>query len=286
MLYRDFADQDSIDAEYDPARGTSEVADIIARWQDDSARVRADLACELGVRFGPTKAEYMDIFPAARARAPVHLFIHGGYWRRFSAREFSFVARALVAAGTTVAISNYALCPDVTIDEIVRQTRAAIAWLYGNISDFRGDHGMITISGHSAGGHLVAMALATDWPGEYGLPADLVKGACAISGLYDLAPFPYSYLQPRLQLTWDQVGRNSPIRLIPEQGPALTVAVGGAETAEFQRQSRDYLAAWQANGLAGTSLVPDGANHFTMLDGFADPDSALGRAILTPPRPR
>ena len=161
----------------------------------------------------------------------------------------------------------------------------ALAWLYGNVADFRGDPGMITLSGHSAGGHLVAMALATDWPGAYGLPADLIKGAVAISGLFDLAPFPYSYLQPQIQLTWDQVRRNSPIGLIPEQGPPLTVAVGGAESAEFLRQSKDYLAAWQAKGLTGTWLAPEGANHFTVLEGFADPESALCRTILAPPRP-
>lgn len=280
MLYRNFPDQESIDAEYDPTRSVADHAQIIARWQAESARVREALDCRLGVRFGPTREEYLDLFPAAGASAPVHLFIHGGYWRRFGARDFSFVARALVGEGVAVAVSNYALCPKVTIDEIVRQTRAAIAWLHGHAREFGGDPARLTVSGHSAGGHLVAMALSTDWPGEYDLPAGLITGGVAISGLYDLAPFPYSWLQPKVQLTWDQVRRNSPIGLVPKVAPPLVVAVGAEESAEFRRQARDYLALWRGAGLEGSELLLAGQNHFTALDGFAAASSPLCRAIL------
>jgi arylformamidase len=137
-------------------------------------------------------------------------------------------------------VTNYALCPAVTIDEVVRQTRAAVAWAYRNARSFGGDPERLHVAGHSAGGHLVAMVLATDWPGDYGLPADIIKGATAISGLFDLAPFPYTFLQPKVQLTWDQVRRNSPILHLPATAPPLLVAYGEDETAEFKRQSEDF----------------------------------------------
>lgn len=274
-LYRDFTTQEEIDAQYNPTAAVPEAPAIIEGWTARSARARTAPGVRLGEKYGPTREEYLDIFPAGPA-APVHLFVHGGYWRRFSAREHSFVAPVLNAAGIAVVVVNYALCPVVTIDEIVRQVRAAIAWTHANAASFGGDPKRLSVSGHSAGGHLTAMALSTDWPGYYDLPADLVRAGVAISGLFDLAPFPFSYLQPALQLDWAQVHRNSPIRHVPADGPPLVVAVGGAESAEFRRQSRDYAAA-----RPGSRYVElPGKNHFTVLEELERPESALFHAVL------
>lgn len=280
MLYRNFATTDDLDAEYNLAARVPESTEIASRWADESRRAREELDCALGVRFGPTVEEYLDIFPAkGDDNAPVHLFIHGGYWRRFGARDFSFIAPRLVQSGVTVAISNYALCPKVTVSEIVRQSRAALACLHDHAADHRGDPSRITVSGHSAGGHLTAMMLATDWTGDYGRPADLIKGACPISGVFDLEPIPYTYLQPYVQVTWAEVRRLSPIRLIPQHAPQITVAVGGAETDEFIRQSRTFHEAWCTRGLNADFLEIESKNHFDILDGFQDPDSALFHTI-------
>jgi arylformamidase len=273
-LYRDFTTQDEIDREYNPTLAVADADRRIAGWVERGARARESLRCTLGVRYGPSRDEYLDIFPAGDG-APVHLFVHGGYWRRFSAREHGFVAPALVAAGIGVLVVNYALCPAVTIDEIVRQVRAAVAWAHGHAASFGGDPRRITISGHSAGGHLAAMALSTDWPGWYDLPTDVLKGGVAISGLFDLAPFPFSYLQPALQLDWAQVHRNSPIRHIPAAGPPMVAAVGGAESAEFRRQSRDY----GATRPGCRYLEIEGKNHFTVVEELERPASALFQAI-------
>jgi arylformamidase len=278
-LYREFSTQEEIDAGYNVLGNVADADERIRGWAERSDAAVARLDCRLDVRYGPTLAEYSDVFPAG-AGAPLHLFVHGGYWRRFSARDHDFVAPALVGAGLATVVVNYALCPSVTLDEIVRQVRAAIAWAYAHGGEFGADPSRLTISGHSAGGHLVAMALATDWPGEYGLPADLIKGAVAISGVYDLGFLPYSYVQPKVQASWDQVARLSPLRHIPRAGPPLLVAVGGDETAEFRRQSRDYLAAWQAAGLPGSYLEPAGKHHLTVLEELERPDSELMRALV------
>jgi arylformamidase len=274
-LYRDFTTQEEIDAQYNPTLAVPEAQAIIEGWTVRSAAAREAPGVRLGERYGPTREEYLDIFPAGDG-APVHLFVHGGYWRRFSAREHSFVAPALSRAGIAVVVVNYALCPVVTIDEIVRQVRAAIAWTHAHAASFGGDPKRISVSGHSAGGHLTAMALSTDWPGHYGLPAGTVKGGVAISGLFDLAPFPFSYLQPALQLDWAQVHRNSPIRHVPAHRPELVVAVGGAESEEFRRQSREYADAWPGS----RHLEIAGKNHFTVIEELERPDSALLEAVL------
>ena len=279
-LYRSFRTQAEIDAQYDVESSVPDFGRCVDFFLSNSARVRAALEPRLDVPFGPTIAETLDIYPAARADAPIHMFIHGGYWHSLSSREFSFVAEGLIAAGVTVVINNYALCPEVTITEIVRQNRAALAWLYRNAATFGGNRSRLHVSGHSAGGHLTAMLLATDWRRDFGLPADIVKGGTAISGLFDLEPFVHSWLQPTLRLTPEEIDRMSPIRHIPDRASPLIVTFGGDESAEFRRQSESFLAAWTAKGLDGRHLDLPGRNHFTVLEDYMDPDSPLCRSIL------
>ena len=279
-LYRSFRTQAEIDAQYDVESSVPDFGRYVDFFLSNSARVRTALEPRLDVPFGPTTAETLDIYPAARADAPIHMFIHGGYWHSLSSKEFSFVAEGLVKAGVTVVINNYALCPDVTITEIVRQNRAAVAWLYRNAATFGGNRSRIHVSGHSAGGHLTAMLLATDWERDFGLPPDLVKGGTAISGLFDLEPFVHSWLQPKLRLTPDEIDRTSPIRHIPDRASPLIVTFGGDESEEFRRQSESFLAAWTAKGLDGRYLDLPGRNRFTVLEDYMDPDSPLCRSIL------
>jgi arylformamidase len=280
VLYRNFATQEELDAQYDLRTRFPEAASLYEAfcWRE-SERAREDLAHHLDVPFGPTLAEHVDLYPAGEG-APVLVYVHGGFWVLRTAREFGFVARGPASRGVATVVTNYALCPTVTIDEQVRQTRAAVAWTYRNARSFGGDPERLHVAGHSAGGHLVAMLLATDWPGDYGLPADIIKGVTAISGLFDLAPFPYTFLQPKVQLTWDQVRRNSPILHLPATAPPLLVAYGEDETDEFKRQSEDFLAAWKGNGLSGERLVLSGKNHFDVVDGFLDAGSPLLTGIL------
>jgi arylformamidase len=124
------------------------------------------------------------------------------------------------------------------------------------------------------------MALATDWPGAYDLPAGIVKGAVAVSGVYDLGFLPWSYVQPKVQATWDQVARLSPMGRLPRAAPPLVVAVGGEETSEFRRQSRDFHAAWRGAGLPGSYLEPAGRDHFTVLEDLERPGSELHGALV------
>ena len=164
--------------------------------------------------------------------------------------------------------------------EMVRQTRAAVAWACRNAASFGGDPERLHVAGHSAGGHLVATLLMTDWEGEYGLPRDTVKSATAISGLYDLSPFPYTFLQPKLGLTADEVLNYSPILHAPDEAPPLLLPYGQRETEGFKQQSADFHSAWKANGLDCTLLPISGKNHFDILYGFLDARSPLLASIL------
>ena len=282
MLYRNFATQEELDAEYNLEQTVPDVSLYADFYLQESEKVRAEMKHHLDVPFGPTLAEHSDVYPAPGGAedTPVLVYIHGGFWAMRTSKEFGFIARGPASKDVATVVVNYALCPYVTMDEIVRQTRAAVTWTYKNAASFGGDPERIHVAGHSAGGHLTAMLLTTDWEGDYGLPPDIIKGACAISGLFDLTPFPYTFAQPKLQLTWEQVLRNSPILHIPDTAPPLLLAYGESEPAELKRQSEDFLAAWQAKSLDADLLPLPSKNHYDVIDGFLDAGSPLCSALL------
>ena len=276
-LYREFSVQSEFDAQYNPSIALPDPNAPGRHFVETAERARATLACQLDVPYGPALEETLDIFPAAQTNAPVFVFIHGGYWRALSSKTFSGVALGLQARGITTVIINYALCPRVTIDEIVRQTRSALAWTLRNIQHYGGDPKRVAIGGHSAGGHLTAMALQTEWAEDYGLPQDPFVAALPFSGLFDIEPLRYSYLQPQIQLDDRTIRHNSPAFSVRPCKTPIWITWGGAESTEFARQSQIYHQAWLAAGnTAELHAVPD-ADHFTVIAGFERADSAVCR---------
>ena len=279
-LFRNFTSQEEIDCEYDLDITVPDIEHWIEWYIQESETVRSKLNCMLDVRFGPTVDETVDIFPAKEQGAPLLVFIHGGYWVVCSSKEYSFVANGFVDRGITVAVTNYSLCPKVTISEITRQNRAVIAWLHREAPSLNADPSHIFVAGHSAGGQQVGMLSITDWSGDYGLPNDIIKGGISISGIFDLRPLCYSFLQPRLLLTHEVIFRQSPYLNIPRSGPPLLITYGKEETSEFHRQSTEFLNAWQTNGLRGELLVQEGKHHFSTIEGLNDPNSMLCNALI------
>ncbi len=287
-LYREFSAQAAIDAEYNASQSVPDFAAFGRHYAESSAEARRTLPCTLDIPYGPTLDETLDIFPADRPNAPVFIFLHGGYWRSLTSKEFSFVATGLRQLGIATVVVNYSLCPKVSIDEITRQVRAASAWVLKNIAGHGGDPARVAVGGHSAGGHLSAMCLHTDWDGEYGLPRNPFLGGVLVSGIYDLRPIRYSYLQPMLQIDEAVVQRSPLFSARPSTTPLL-ITWGERETAEFARQSTAYHEAWTAAGNQ-SSLTPQvDAHHFSVIDGFADPRSPMclwiAQALAVAPLP-
>lgn len=242
------------------------------QWADASDDARQAHANQCDIAYGDGPRETLDIFPSTKPGAPVVVFIHGGYWRSLDKSDHSFIAPAFKNEGACVVIPNYALCPAVTIPDITMQMVKALAWTYRNIKKFGGDPSRITVVGHSAGGHLATMLLACAWP-VYAkdLPADLVKKALSISGLYDLEPIMHTpFLQDSLRLTAEQVAQVSPVHFPrPKQGRLYTV-VGGDESAEFLRHNTLMQAAWGKKIVPVCETVPQ-RNHFSVLEDLTAP---------------
>jgi len=269
------------DAQYNNRALVPEHGEIFARWAADSARTRATREVRLDLRYGDGPNETLDVFPAARPGAPVLVFIHGGYWRSLDKADSSFVADALVDAGATVVVPNYALCPSVGIDDIALQCARAVAWTWRHAEEHRGDRRRIVVAGHSAGGHLAAMLLATP-ARAWGLDRHPVAGAASISGVHDLRPLTLFSFNVDFRLDDAEAARMSPILVQPATDAPIVVAVGADETSEFLRQAGLLWEAWPANrprGACGPMLVPD-RNHFSVIADYADAQSALTRATL------
>ena len=274
-LYREFKTQAEIDHQYGAIPWIPDPAGVARGFAERSEQARRKLVAKLDVSYGATVDETLDIFPADAPNAPVFVFIHGGYWRSNTSKDFSSLALGLQPLGITTVIVNYSLCPKVTVDEITRQTRAAAAWVVRHIAAYGGDAKRIAIGGHSAGGNLGAMALQTLWDQEYGLASDPFVAAILISGIYDIAPLRYSYLQPLIQLDDGVIVRNSPQFSVRRCATPTLITWGAAESGEFERQSHAFHGAWQAAGNQSELIAQEGAHHYAAIEGFEHSDSQL-----------
>lgn len=268
-------DPTTAEREYNPRHAVADALAIYGRWPERAAATRARHPPLAAIRYGAHPREVLDLFRAPDARGTV-VFIHGGYWRAFSKDDFSWVADGFLDLGLSVAVLNYPLCPDVSLARIAEAIRAAFVHLHGVVLT-GAERSRIAVTGHSAGGYLSALHLATDWT-RLGLPRDPVAGCVPISGVFGLAPLIATSMNEAIGLDEASAAALSLGGEPPLSRAALTLAVGGDETAEFHRQSEALAAAWPT--LRPRFLDVPGRNHFDVIDDLARPGSALHRAVL------
>jgi arylformamidase len=259
------------EAEYDNRARVPEHPQIFARWAADSQAYRAGLrqSCQARIRYGSTPREIIDLFDV-RPEVPLAVFIHGGWWRNFDPSLFSHCAAGLNARGVGVAVAGYNLCPQVSIAHIIDEMRRALLALWRRYGK------RMLVFGHSAGGHLAAAMVATDWPGlDATARADLVPAGYAISGVFDLTPLMQVSQNQDLRLDPDSARKCSPAQWAAPLGRVLDAVVGADESSEFLRQSRLITDVWGKAGVATRIEEIAGANHFTVLDPLTDKDSAM-----------
>ncbi len=281
IVYREY-DQATLNEQYNARSAVPAFGAFVGRWQSSSDEAVRTLRCTLDVAYGDDPIETLDIFhPLGGGPAPVMVFFHGGYWRAGDKSWFRFLARTFVEHGAAFVLTRYGLCPAYGMDELVAQCRRAVAWVHRNAGQFGGDDARLFVSGHSAGGHITGMMLATDWPAQDGLPANAIKGATGISGLYDLEPIRLSHVNEPLGLTEESARRNSPVVLPPPHvPPSLLLAFGGLESAEYERQTRAYADVLRRAGGTPSVVAVEGHHHFSILDAFANPRHRFGQAVL------
>lgn len=256
-----------LEAEYNNRAKVPESSALIAGWAQDAKAYRDSGVPMRVTSYGSGARHSIDYFPADD-KGPIVVFIHGGYWQALDSSFFSHLARGLNSHGISVAIPSYDLCPNVSIGDIISQMRAAIRELakLGR---------QLVVSGHSAGGHLAACMLATDWRAlDPTLPQDLIVGAYAISGLFDLRPLVPTSINNALHLNDASAREVSPLFWPAPAIGVLDAVVGGEEGTEYFRQSQSIVDAWSAHIPTRFEALP-GANHFTAVAPLADPQSAM-----------
>ena len=262
------------EAEYNNRARVPDYGQIFERWAQEGELYRIDALkrdrAELGLSYGDTPRQSVDLFMADTGEsAPIAMFIHGGWWRSLDPSQFSQMARGPNAHGVTVAVVGYDLCPNVGIGDIVEQMRRACIFLWQRFGR------RLFVYGHSAGGHLTGAMVATDWVSLYPkAPADLVPAGYAVSGLFDLSPLVGITPNQDFRLTPESARTLSPALWPLAPGRVFDAVVGGLESSEFLRQSKLIAQAWQSTGKTRYEEVP-GKNHFTVIDAFADPQSAM-----------
>lgn len=280
-VYRDF-DQAELDRQYNARATVDDIWPIMDQYRRFTEEARAAVPCGLGLRYGPTEPERLDVYRAKAGAepAPVLVYIHGGYWRLLDAADSGFMAPMLSAQGAVTVAVNYTLRPGASLTEMVRQCRAAIAWIHANIARFGGDPDRIHVSGSSAGGHLGGMLAAEGWQEAFGLPPDVIKGAALLSGLYDLEPVRLSFVNDWAGLTEAEAADISPIHRLPRPGMPAVLAVAPSETDEFKRQTALYGEALAVRGNPVAHVDVPNSNHFDIVLSMMDSATPLSAAIL------
>jgi arylformamidase len=262
------------EAEYNNRARVPEHPEIFAAWARDAELFRAEMLkagrAELGLSYGDTPRQYFDLFlPEAGENAPLAVYIHGGWWRSLDPSMYSHGARGLTARGVTVAVVGYDLVPNVTLAEIIEQIRRACAFLWQRFGR------RMFVYGHSAGGHLAAAMVATDWSSLYPkAPPDMVPAGYAISGLFDLTPLVGISVNQDLRLDAAEARQLSPAFWPIPPGRIFDAVAGELESDEFRRQSRLIAENWKISAQTRYQDIA-GTNHFTVVAPLADPNSAM-----------
>ncbi|MEO0798013.1 MAG: alpha/beta hydrolase [Pseudomonadota bacterium] len=268
----------NLENEYNNRQRVPHHGEIMGRWKAASETFCESLGdrAELGISYGEGERQAYDVFwpESDRDAAPLVVYIHGGYWQRGDRSDYSVVAEGFVAAGCVVAVPSYSLCPDAKVMDIIGELTAFITELYKKMKR------RPVVVGHSAGGHLASALLATDWSGHGDVPADVVRQAYAISGVFNLRPLIRTSINDALGLERDAADDASPALWSVPAGRRLVAAVGALESREFIRQSIEIAARWGEVGVRTDCVIVPDTNHFTVIHQLREPGSGMFERIL------
>jgi arylformamidase len=282
-------DQLALDDAYDQAKWAANQEQVTGRRPTLSVRALKYIAAPERRAYGPTDIEKLDIYRAGNLlqepknfpKAPISIFVHGGAWRRGSAKDFAFQAEMFVRAGAHHVVLDFNNVDELKGDlmPMADQVRRAVAWTYRNAASFGGDPERIYLTGHSSGAHIGGCVAVTDWE-KFGMPENILKGALLCSGMYDLAPVRLSKRSEYVKFTDEMENALSAQRHLARLNMPLVVGYGTNESPEFVRQAKDFVKAVTAAGKSAELIVAEGCNHFEIAETLANPYGILGRAAL------
>lgn len=272
---------ETLEQQYVVSKLRRDLPELLEQWASRSADFRAGADARFDLSYAEGERRYLDVFYCGQGDAPVLIYIHGGYWQRGDKSMYSFIARPFVENGVNVAVLGYPICPQVSLSALVDAVRQALVYLFNQAEALGINRERFNICGSSAGGHLVAMMLATKWS-DYApdLPDDLIKLAVPVSGLYDLQPIRSTSLNDAVKMDEDEARRNSPQGMKPACEAPILITVGGAETSAFFTQMDGLMQSWQSSSGVIEQHIEDEADHFDMIERIGDAESLLFGEII------
>lgn len=269
---------EEVEAQYNPRLAVVDYKTFLARRSDLNRIAQTGLRRFADLSYGPADRNTLDVYPASRPKAAVHVFLHGGFWRAQSKDDFALVATRLVPDGLTVVIPNYELCPYVSLGRTVDSALKAVLWVANRISEFGGDPERITLAGVSSGAHLCAAALATDWS-QFGLGPNLVKGAVLVSGIFDPSPMLLTSISREIGLTPEMAREHNYEAKPPVANAPVRLIVGGRETRLWIEQSVRYARHLVRHGVPADVVVSPADHHYSILEQYLNAGSDVLRAV-------
>jgi len=285
-------DQEQLNAQYSlrhvrPSYETTMIPD----WQKRSADYRERAGGRYDLAYGSGERDKADFFPARHPNGGLVVYIHGGYWQRGDKSMYSFIAEPYNDAGYAVVSINYTLCPGAKMEQIPPQCRRALAWIWHNLSQFGASKDKFYLLGHSAGAHLSAWMMATDWPAhDAALPSDMIKAAAPISGLFDFEPIRHTAenrgigVNEGFGLNIETQAEAQAISLVdhrPATDAPQFMAWGLKESDEFIRQNEEHFARLRATGTRVEAMRVPERDHFDLVDDVGDKNGEVVARILT-----
>jgi arylformamidase len=258
-----------------------DISGYMQQWSDATLAAKSELPCVADISYGVHEDQTLDLYGDTITGAPLLVFVHGGAWKALTKNESGYGAPPFVEAGIAFAALNFSVIPNATIDQMVRQAREAVKYLYLEHEKFNFDRQKIHVLGQSSGAHMASMMAVTDWQQEFDLPPDTIKSLTGISGGYDLEPQRLSARNDYLKLDGAAAERNTPNHHVRHLfGPAI-ISWGGLEHDEYRRQGLALKAAIESTGNSVEAVPCENRNHFEMGSEFAVPDSPLFKAVIS-----
>jgi len=266
-VFRDY-DQEALDRAFDQRVWASNAVSVLDSYKAAGEAVIAEQACYANLQYGAGADERLDWFPTTQAKAPIHFHIHGGAWRFLRKEDVAFAAPMFTSAGQHYIAPDFGALPSVRLTDVVQQLIRAVAWVYTNAKQFGGDRNRIFISGHSSGGHLCAVLLATDWT-LYGLPPDVLKGGLCISGIYDMEPVLISARRSYIDLSETEKQDMSPLLNTGFLNSPVSIVYAQNDSPEFIRQAHHFHEVIQSSGKSADLNCIPGMNHYEIIGALA-----------------
>lgn len=248
------------------------------------ARDVIDLAADLPYVDAPASPrQTLDLYLPRELRGfPVVVFVHGGYWTAHDRRYFSPVVGlygnvgiALARRGIGVAVVGYRLVPEVTFEQQLGDVLAAVRWTQQHIAERGGDPRRMVLSGHSAGGHIVALAgLEAGRLERAGIDPTGIRGYAPLSPILDLAdmaanpPEPDFNARVTTPVFGDGLARFSPRTHFRATVAPMFVALGDADEPFLLRQIPRAVDELRALGAPVTLTTLAGHVHSDLVLNF------------------